>query len=379
MSDFNIENGRLIEYLGTDTNVVVPNGVAEIGGSCFADSTIRSIIFPNTLKTIGFRAFINCKMLTDVTIPDSVTTISDKAFMNCEGLEKIKLSKNIKSIPWKCFFGCSSLESIVIPEGVTTIGIDAFCACQKMRYCVFPDSLTYVGDTAFIKMGSYSDKVGIYIVNKYGYPRNISFGNAPFQNNKPVFVTSVDKVPKAAGGITLNINMTKKKIDIDYLETLTGYDEYDDEYDEWKESIETIDFSKAKNVEIIDERTFSYFSNLKYVLNLPQNLIKIGEEAFRESLIKEINIPNGVQEIDDYAFIHCIKLNLVYIPHSLKKIGKCVFGGCVSLAKIIYDGTKSEWEQIEKDNGNYDGWYFTDFDKPRPSFVISCNDGNINI
>ena len=56
-----------------------------------------------------------------------------------------------------------------------------------------------------------------------------------------------------------------------------------------------------------------------------------------------------------------------------------MFGGCISLSKIIYGGIKSEWEQIEKDTGNYDGWYFTDFDKPRPSFVISCNDGNINI
>ena len=199
MSDFAVENGLLIKYTGTDKKVVVPEGIVGIGDDCFEDSKIESIVFPNTLKVIGPRSFINCYELTEVNIPDSVTLICSKAFMNCEKLRQIKLSNNIQSIPWKCFFGCYSLKNIVIPEGVTTIGQDAFCGCDKMRYCVLPKSLTYIGEAAFFKFGRRSSKVGIYVVYK-GNPRKIEIGNAPFENNYPYFVESIDEIPGIKNG-----------------------------------------------------------------------------------------------------------------------------------------------------------------------------------
>ena len=58
-SDFVIdENGVLTGYTGSDTNVVIPNGVT----------------------TIIYGAFKNCENLQNITIPDSVTSIDDDVF-----------------------------------------------------------------------------------------------------------------------------------------------------------------------------------------------------------------------------------------------------------------------------------------------------------
>ena len=64
IKDFEIENGVLKEYKGTDSEVTIPDSVTEIGSY----------------------AFYGCTSLTSITIPDSVTVIGDGAFENCESL-----------------------------------------------------------------------------------------------------------------------------------------------------------------------------------------------------------------------------------------------------------------------------------------------------
>ena len=61
-ADFVIENGVLIKYVGHGGDVVIPEGV----------------------KEIGYSAFYNCKSLASVTIPDSVTEIGWRAFEGCK-------------------------------------------------------------------------------------------------------------------------------------------------------------------------------------------------------------------------------------------------------------------------------------------------------
>lgn len=66
------------------------------------------------------------------------------------------------------------------------------------------------------------------------------------------------------------------------------------------------------------------------------SITSIGESAFNsmEGLIS-ITIPNGVIEIDGYAFINCINLENVTIPDSVTSIGKCAFNNCGRLTSII--------------------------------------------
>lgn len=70
-------------------------------------------------------------------------------------------------------------------------------------------------------------------------------------------------------------------------------------------------------------------------VEVPQGVIAIGEYAFQGCCgLKSIYIPDGVLRIEDYAFSGCKNLKSIYISNSVRKIGKYAFMKCDSLTKI---------------------------------------------
>ncbi len=100
--DFEIADGVITQYLGSDANVVIPAsystfhgnivegkdyGITTIGDSLFfEDKTLQSVTIANGLTTIGKNTFNGCVGLTSVTIPNTVTSIGINAFENCINL-----------------------------------------------------------------------------------------------------------------------------------------------------------------------------------------------------------------------------------------------------------------------------------------------------
>lgn len=70
---------------------------------------------------------------------------------------------------------------------------------------------------------------------------------------------------------------------------------------------------------------------------IPNDILieKIGNGAFvnRED-IKNVVIPNGIQEIEGSAFRNCINLEKIIIPKSVIKIGRFAFSNCKNLTEI---------------------------------------------
>ena len=59
---------------------------------------------------------------TEVTVPDGVDSIGDSAFYGCTGLTKLALPQGLKEIGVNAFLGCEGLSYIDIPDGVETVG-----------------------------------------------------------------------------------------------------------------------------------------------------------------------------------------------------------------------------------------------------------------
>ena len=85
---------------------------------------------PNSVTSIGSRAFMDCTGLTSVTIPNSVTSIGDFEFYNCTGLSSVTIPNSVISIGSNTFYNCYGLTSVTIPNSVTSIGRATFYGCD---------------------------------------------------------------------------------------------------------------------------------------------------------------------------------------------------------------------------------------------------------
>lgn len=62
-NEFVVLGSVLLNYLGNDSNVTIPENITKISEACFDNENIESIILPTTLKEIGANAFTNCDNL----------------------------------------------------------------------------------------------------------------------------------------------------------------------------------------------------------------------------------------------------------------------------------------------------------------------------
>ncbi len=125
----------------TVTNNGTEYSVTTIGESAFKGSAVTSVSMPESITSIDYDAFYECKNLESVTLPESLTTLDYDAFNSCQSLKTIKIPSGVTAIPGSCFYCCSSLESVTIPEGVMTIGEYAFYFCSNLKSVILPNSL----------------------------------------------------------------------------------------------------------------------------------------------------------------------------------------------------------------------------------------------
>ena len=83
------------------------------------DKSIKSVVIPKGVTSIGNNAFLSFKNLTSITIPDSVTSIGKWAFEGCSSLTSITIPDSVTSIGYRAFLSCSNLTSITIPSRFT--------------------------------------------------------------------------------------------------------------------------------------------------------------------------------------------------------------------------------------------------------------------
>ncbi len=201
--NFIVEGSVLKEYLGSDGEVTVPDGVTEIGIKAFYENkTLKSVVLPPSVLRIGDSAFKDCSCLKNVTlsaeltyigvsafsacaitrltIPKNVLVINRDAFSFCEKLRKIEVDKenywyrsesnclihkatatlirgcktsvipdSVKKIGSDAFYGCRGLKEITIPDSVDEIQSYAFAFCDGLESITIPHSVQKLGDRAF--------------------------------------------------------------------------------------------------------------------------------------------------------------------------------------------------------------------------------------
>ncbi len=343
---------------GKEGSFTVPNTVTSIGERAFfVCDSLKSIVIPDSVTSIEYGAFNGCSGLTSINIPDNVTEIEGLAFDGCSSLTSINIPDNVTVIGNFAFSDCSSLTSVTIGNSVTSIGDWAFSSCSNITSINIPDSVTSIGENAFwccealIKIENgilYVDKwvVGYDETVKNEYPTSIvlhqnTVGIAGNAFNNADFVESVS-IPNSVKNIcdtafagcyyleSINIPNSVTNIGEDVFLNCSNLTEI-------KVDANNPSYSSQNGVLYNKDKTklIACPAALSGSFEIPSSVVTIGDYAFYGcEYLTSIKIPNSVKIIDDFAFYGCTNLTTITIPDSVTDIGACAFEGCKKIKKI---------------------------------------------
>ncbi len=262
-SDFEIKDGVLVKYNGTDEIVKIPDDVTEIAERAFwSNRYIVAVYIPGTVKKVGESAFWSCDALEFLDIAEGVEHIGTTLTWSCPSLKDINLPSTIK-IP-------ENLE-----EGYIS---DYFANCPKLKI--------HLSESA---EGKNTDSEEIA---KNCMQASESWAIAPY-DFKPVTYVPYDRSKMILPG------------------------EYDHET--------FTEFTIPEGTDSIGACAFHYCKQLKSI-TIPGSVKTIGVDAFEYcKALNDVYICEGCETLECDAFEYCESLKDVTLPASITFIHKSAF------------------------------------------------------
>ncbi len=121
-----IVNGLLLDGKSAVGNIEIPDGVRAICGNAFTgNKELISVRFPETLTVIHQSAFKRCTALEAVYFPESLKEIRKEAFTECP-LKSLVIPEGVEEIGYRAFITCNALPSVAIRSDNVRIDEQAF-------------------------------------------------------------------------------------------------------------------------------------------------------------------------------------------------------------------------------------------------------------
>ena len=338
-------------------NINLPDSIIAIGKKSFAGTRIEKLKLPQSLIFMGDFAFEECYSLHSITLPRSIEFIGKNPFKGTNRLFSIISESPFFTVRSNCLISTRiSLLIHCFQSSKINLIEDSGLYKQKSINCLFtiPHGVKTIGEFSF----TIAEITDIIIPNTV---ENVE--QSAFEGNK-----LLESINMSNSVITLDENAFKGCQSLKQIHLSESLTSLCDNLFENCKKLEEV--SIPKNVNHIGKSVFKFCESLKTIL-IPKNVKIIDTNPFEGSGIdniicesdafeifdnilyttnkkriisclnnnKKIVLPNGLQEIGDYAFCKCKNLEIIIVPKSIKKIGVKAFSHCSSLRKIVISGS----------------------------------------
>lgn len=361
------------------------NTLLKIGDNAFSGCSIRELILPDSIKSIGKFSFDNCDELTKVKLSANLKTIPEQTFLGCEQLQEIKLPDNLEVIESNAFTSCRSLENITLPSNLKKLDYGVFSNCQKLKSITLPSSLHEIGQSVFadcirlssltfadgysnnitdgmfrnctslssviipngvrriegeafrgclrlqeVTIGSNVDTIRDTTFNEcdklktiYGYTGSYA---ETFASNKGIDFHSIGEAPEppAPTGMKINVGNNAVATVAGNTVTITGTGETYDAccWADINDSANELDKTSIKHIIVED------------------GITSLGSRLFRNfNNVETIELPASLTKIKNWTFQNCRSLKSISIPEGVTEIGNGIFDECNNLKSISFPST----------------------------------------
>lgn len=318
--------------------IVWPEALEYIGSHALAGNKVEPMVVPETVKTLGDRAF------ADNVWEARTYYFQTKTPPACEGnpFDGIIFDKSTvyvpkgcrdvyaKDAPWSRFGKIEEYEEpiVIIPPTRYDFEKDGLyynVISEQDKTCEVSYDLDLVMETR-----TYSGVIDIPETVRYGLNSYTVVGieDCAFLDTKIESITlpnTIEYIGEAALG------------DCKRLKSLTIPDKI--------KVIGSAAFSGCarltklvipETVQEIGVGAFSYCDNLRFI-NIPEGITTLEASMFEGcTSLASVVLPKNITKIGDEAFYGCSKLTDVSLPEQLDEIGTCAFSNCVNLQKIIF-------------------------------------------
>lgn len=313
------------------TEVVIPSSVTFIGAQAMPGSSSLVRVAVNAEnpvyesrdgvlieKTTGtLKCYPGGKTETVYELPADIQAVEEKAFDDNKNLTAIGAAEGNtafasedgvlfnadKTVLFRYPAGKADRAEYTVPEGVTEIASGAFGLCHEVKDIVLPEGMNRIGRNAFQWSG----------VEKINLPDTIEeIGEAAFRGSGLQMV----KIPEAV--ISLPENMFEGCFAL--KEVLLP------------DTLQNIGYAAFGNTHALQ------------IIGLPENLSRIGEQAFRSSGLTTVTLPSGCG-VERQAFLGCTSLTKVLAAEANPQagagfIGEAAFSSCFELVSAeVPEGT----------------------------------------
>jgi len=198
---------------------------------------------------------------------------------------EVTLPDNTAVVEAQAFLNCAELTgTLVIPDGVTEIGEEAFKGCSGLTGLVLPESVTKIGDRAF---ADCSAMTGVIVAD------GVSIGTDAFAGTQ---ISLMERTP---------LSRFTYEVQADGTVMITGF-----ESQEMNEKVYVPDFIEGRAV------------------------TAVGPNAFKQTSIAMIRLPESVRTIGESAFGNCGRLTAVYGASGVTSYGRMAFWYCEELSHL---------------------------------------------